>query len=214
MFAFVKRALSCLFVSVVLLSACAPKAPVIRNQPNPVTLRIKKTFHADTSFSPQEREDITKAIDILNRQANGFILVDVVFDLNWDSGAIEDLEDMEKNADQIVKMPHDSQLVLKMDVRNDPGVHTLGYCKVTWGQPWIPVKVYIIYDRLTNRKAFVHVVLHEILHAVQVHHVNDADAIMFHSTNQNDPVMCMNMSDMTELCRVWHCDPTTLNFCD
>ena len=77
MFAFVKRAMSCLFVGTLLLSACASRDPVIHNQPERVALKMMKTYHADTGFSPQEREDILRAAETINHQANGFVYINV-----------------------------------------------------------------------------------------------------------------------------------------
>lgn len=214
MFAFVKRAMSCLFAGTLLLSACASRDPVIHNQPERVALKMMKTYHADTGFSPQEREDILRAAETINHQANGFVYINVVFDLNWETGTIEELDNMEKNANQILKVPHDASIVVSMDQRGAANTVTLGYCKVVWGQPWIPVKIYIIYDRLISRDSYVHVVMHEMLHGIQMHHISDEDAVMFWRTNQGDPSLCMNMADMSELCRAWGCNPTSLNFCD
>lgn len=208
-----RRAVSALFLGAVLLTACASSAPSIHVQERRVSLRVSKTYHADMAFNQMEREQIIRAINKLNDQANGFVFVSVIFDLNWDSGTIDHLEFMEKNADQIVKIHSSAPIVSEMDKGKTEGT-TIGYCKVDFKNPNVPTKIYIIYDRIHTKDSYMHVVLHEILHSIRLHHVDDKKAILNWSVNSARTSVCMNMNDMKELCRVYRCDPTALNYCD
>lgn len=212
---FLKRFFSCVFVGFLLVSSCA-------REHRPTTLYInpplqasvyKKTFHADTAFLPWERAEIDRAARRLNLQANGIVTVEIVYDLNWETGPVTDLDTFEHTSDQIVKIHSSTPLVKAMDSRIVKDTITVGYCKVNFDDPTVPTKVYLIHDRL-NGNIYMHVALHEMLHALWMHHVPDEYAVMYWKTEGPAPAECMNTTDMKEFCRVFKCDPRSLNFCD
>lgn len=209
-----KRLFSFLFVVFIFLSACSRGPQQIFPKHPLVTQKVTKVFHGDTAFTLEEREDIQRGVDIINFQANGLMSVTVIFDLNWDSGTIESLNVMEKTSDQIVKISKEAPLVVVMDTQSPKGSFAIGYCKVDFDRPWMKTKVYIIWDRIFGRDSFVQVVMHEILHAFRLHHVSDRSALMHWSTNQKAPTLCLNESDMKELCRIYNCNPSHLNMCE
>lgn len=211
---FFRNLASGVFVAFIMLSACssAPSVKFPRDLAFPV--HVSKVFHADTSFNESERGVLNAVIAQINTQTNGVANLEIQFDLDWKEGPVEDLENMERNANQIVKIGSGAPIVSLMDNASSSHAVTLGYCKVNFDVPRALTKVYIIYDRINNTSALFHVAMHEILHSLRMKHVKDSNSIMFSTTAQQNVSLCMNYTDMKEFCRVNRCNADLLGYCE
>ncbi len=74
-------------------------------------------------------------------------------------------------------------------------------------------KVYLIIDRLPTALALHHVVMHELLHAAGMEHVEVKGSIMTAASNMDHPPLCMSDADRAEFCHVAGCRVEQLNRC-
>lgn len=212
MFNWVKTLFSVAVVAIALLPACTSTLKVVEHPAKVLTV-VRRTVHADTVFNTWERAAIADAVGRLNLQTNGLIELSVVYDLDWENGSVSDIVRLE-GYHQLVRIKSDAPIVGKMDGDRKDGLMTQGYCKVDFEFLLNPTKIYIIYDRLTySSEMYVHVVFHEFLHSFGMQHVTDSASVMYFKSSHT-PQLCMNMTDAKELCRVYHCEPTDLNYCE
>jgi hypothetical protein len=194
------------------LSGCGHSQKIVEH-PTRVQTVLKRTVHADTAFTPWEREAIADAVQKLNYQTNGLIEITIVYDLDWDNGPVSEIARME-SYHQMVRIKSDAPRVDRMDGDRKDGLYTQGFCVVDFEMLVNPTKVFLIWDRLIfSKEMYTHVALHELLHSVGMKHVDDEMAVMYYKSKR-PPQLCMNMTDAKELCRTYRCDPRELNYCE
>jgi hypothetical protein len=158
-------------------------------------------IHADVSFTERERGFILEATTRMYEQTRGFVDVNVVFDLNFD-----DMDSLRQHAkDNIMtRIDHTG-----LDKEDDPEGVIIGYCSVDFNDLSFnnPTRIALVYDRLPTEDSWIHVAMHEMLHALRQQHVAEPKSILFKSTPVwTNIVTCLTASDMEEICEVHGCD--------
>lgn len=167
-------------------------------------------FHADTAFKPDERKWIDIATNNIREQSSGLLAAEVVYDLNFDS-----MLTIQEHAehDMLLRAPENASYVTYEDTNTShlmgvvAGADLANYSMVT------PKQVFLVADRLKTPDIFVHVCMHELLHAFGLRHVDDSDSVMAGMTVGLHPTTCISEVDAEELCRVNWCTIDQLNYC-
>lgn len=115
----------------------------------------------DSTFTTRERAIILTAADYLER--SGGLRYRITFDLEPDAAALE--------VNRIWRPALDSAVVTTLDARFG---RVLG--ATVEGHPF---RMWLLPERTPGTYTFLHVVEHELLHAVGCHHVADEQAIMY-----------------------------------
>lgn len=206
-----RRAAAVLLAVAIGIAGCGPTTAR-----KPISMGIRNNalrtmvYHADTAFKPEERRWISFATDNIREQTAGLLQVIVVYDLNFDS--VLSLTEHARD-DMLVRAPADAPYVLYEDTATSrlmgvvAGVDLDNYSMVT------PKQVFLVADRFKNSDVFIHVAMHEMLHAFGLRHVTDPDSIMYAMTVGSHPTLCMAEADAVELCRVNWCEADQLNYC-
>ena len=197
-------------IVLILVMSCGTshvRRPVSVGMHNP-TLRTM-VLHADVTFKPEERKWIGIAANNIAEQSAGTLEVLVDYDLRFNNISI--LEN--GSQDFLVRAPADAPYVTYEDSNTSrllgvvAGVDLDNYSTVG------PKRIYLVADRLWTTTVFIHVAMHEMLHALGLRHVDDPDAVMFFQVQNSFPSTCLSKADAEELCRVNWCLPDTLNWC-
>lgn len=183
---------------------CSAKTePKVRLMPAVIT-----SFHADITFSPLERGLIDVAVSNLNQQTNGLLVYSVTYDLDMLS---EQSQEEHAGDDVVLRTAVSSPLVQKMD--EITGGQLLGLCYHD-DERGGAITVFLVPERLKGQRMFVSVTMHEFLHADNIQHTpEDVRSVMYPHTSEGTPPTCINATDSKEICRVWSCNPETLNYC-
>lgn len=185
------------------LTACGTVLP--QSRVTHVVPRVRMDIHADTSFTSRERILINEASTRMFSQTNGFVGVDVVFDLDFNSN--ESLRD------------HVAQNIMVRVDQTAEGLEksTLGYCYTNYKDLDFnnPIKIALVYDRLPTDEAWIHVAMHEMLHAIRAQHISEPQSILYKTTPTVGPniVTCLTHEDMVEICTVHGCDLAAMKPC-
>ena len=173
-----------LVILLVILLGCRGQTPVTLVPPRSLII------HADTEFTPTEREIIHRATDTLMSEVG--MRVDVRYDLDF--GKVEHLARFQ-NVTQLMRIARDAQLTRDMDSR---------YRGIVFG--WSvyanPPRVYVAADVLNGGEVlYLHVVIHELLHAVGCDHVSDPNAVLYWQTDLKHQAVKLTEADRLELAR-------------
>lgn len=79
-----------------------------------------------------------------------------------------------------------------------------------------PSATFLVIDRLVATDFLQHVTMHELLHAVGLWDLKDANSVMSGSlcdARGCSPLLCLTDADADEACRVWRCNPSELHVC-
>lgn len=189
-------------LSLIVITTCCTTRPTDFPAPHSPPAAIM-TFDGDVDFIPLERSYIQEALDNLDQQTNGFIRVSVHYDLNF----LDDTSLAQSNGqDLLVKIDTEARPV---QVFNAEHCCLLGLTTV---QPRSPDNrtVYLVHDQLYKtgtdkgsiHDVWVSVVMHEVLHALGLQHVDDHKAVMAPSL-YGGPVVELDRNDYLELHRVY-----------
>jgi len=166
-----------LLIFLVFLLGCTAQKP-LRYVPRP-----ELTIHADTAFTPEEREVIQSASMELVSQIG--VRVDVIYDL--------DLRKPERTF-RLVRVLSVNPATAEMDKFFQAEVYG-------WTHPFIVPRAYIVVDRLESEGFARHVVLHELLHVLGCQHVDDPSAVLYGITNRQHMAVVLTEADRAELLR-------------
>lgn len=186
----------------VLCSACATAPP-----PRTVHIipQVKMQIYADTSFTDSERIAINEAVQNLYEQTSSFVDIKISYELDFHS-----MDSLREHSRHNILVRVDSSA---KDLGND----TIGYCIVNFRDLDFsnPTKIALVHDRLPLREAWIHVAMHEILHAIRLQHIPEDRTIMYRTTPVagNGIITCLTSYDMRELCEVHGCDLRAMKPC-
>lgn len=165
-----------------LLPACAAPAPL---PPSPTLHRLSVEVHADAEFTIREQAIIRTAADYLERAAG--LHYRITFDL--EPNAIALLEN------QIWRPSLDAVVVTTLDATHNGTLYGATMQEV-------PFRMWLLPARTPNTYTFLHVVEHELLHAVGCQHVSDTSAIMYEYTRPGVyEALRLSESDYREISR-------------
>lgn len=201
---------SSIIIAAFCVSSCA--LTHVRQHP-PVThhpVRVL-TLHGDTGFTGLEQAWIDDAVKDINRQTSGLVMVSVDYDLDFDdTGSIVRL----RTADMLIRAPDTADYVKVEDTNDSLLLGTVRGISMSAYDPEASKRVFIVADRLTDHDTFVHVVQHEVYHALGLGHVSRSDAVMSGHVAPLMPRTCITVEDAQELCRVITCDVDDVSYCD
>jgi len=157
----------------------------------PMNLR----FHVDRRIVGEQRAWLEEARVTLEEDTHGVLRV--FYDYDFDS-----TEPMVKlDGWQIVYISRETPVVGYFDDLHKTTV--LGECD------WENRHVYLVQERLTSRERFIHVVMHELLHSVGVHHIKNSRAIMAPIAISQLPLH-MTSEDLDAFCQTVGCSMNEL----
>lgn len=168
-------------------------------------------LHGDEAFEMLERQWIDEAADRIRSQTSGLLIARVRFDLSFNDPAAFARESFST----LVRAEPDAPYIVALDKGHE---ETLGVVfGVDPNNPnaidlTAPRRVYLVPERLRTHDRFVHVAMHELLHAFGLHHVQDGAALMAPVMVRNPP-LCLHLPDVVELCRVHGCDVKRTGWC-
>lgn len=197
------KIVSWLVLALCLLTACS-STPA--KHPSHYTSQVRMTIHADTSFTPHERELIMTAVETMRDQTFDFVEITMIFDLDFDS-----MDSLKQNKN--------SNTLVRLLSSNAKGIenNTLGYCTTNFDDLDFvhTARAALIYDRLPGDKVWIHVAMHEMLHMIRLQHIPAPQTIMYATTPVvgNDIITCMTPQDMQELCLTHGCNPAVTKPC-
>lgn len=198
--------------AIALLLCLTAACSVITKPPRVVHVvpQISMTIHADTAFTLHERALIVLAAQRMKEQTNDFVNVDVLFDLDFDS-----MESLKEHSKHNIMTRIDSSAP---GLEDSPMAKTIGYCIVNFNDLDFnnPIKIALVHDRLITDDAWVHVAMHEMLHALRQQHIAEPKSIMYKSTPVagSTIVTCLVRKDMEEICEVHGCDDAAMKPCE
>jgi hypothetical protein len=169
------------------------------------------SLHADTGFTPAERGWVAMAVKNINEQSAGVLGVTVTYDIDFYSN---ESFVSHRGDDMLVRAPVDAPYVKYEDIHGGGVTSGVTSVDLTRFSSSVPKHVFLVADRLEAPDAFVHVAMHEILHACGLSHVDDPDAIMSEQYAGTPASVCLGWRDVEELCRVVGCEPRTLSWCE
>jgi hypothetical protein len=139
------------------------------------------SVHADTEFTLYERHVIAEAVRQLQTQAG--ITINVTYDLDY-----EKLERLVQFADKktLTRVSETAPIVGDIDARVRGKVY---------GWTILDRKIWLVWDRMYSEQHMLHVVCHELLHALGVEHVSDPRAIMYEITNEQHLSITLTEAD-------------------
>lgn len=195
--------LTLLALSLACVTAPPPKAPVATMGPCTVSLH----FHGDIEFTPSERLDIESSMKAWKTATDGAACLSVVWDLNFDS--MESVSAHEEDH-VILKVNSMVSIVQSLDELADGAV--LGFVFPPGGvKTHKPVRLFLVYDRLTNRMGEVS--MHELGHTMGMQHTKDPWSVMYFASTPESP-KCLTRPDMAEFCRVNECNGHSVKVCE
>lgn len=155
--------LAALFVAPVAIAA--PKKPDI----TVVHKEVDLVFHADTDFTPAQRDAITKASEEWRKLSNGRVRIVVLYDLDFNSmSSLREHKDKKHNV--MIAIPSAAPLVQEVDEQAAERAH-VPTAQVQVQAFTIPpgrapiVAMWIVTDRV-RPESFRQIVQHEMGHAV------------------------------------------------
>lgn len=199
---------------VVCCISCTPTYVMVQiKRAEPTTTKVVKIFHADKNqFNVSERGLINDAIAKINDQTNGLAKIGVIYDLDW-SAPTANADYV--HLDQILSHYSFSSAVAKQDKDMPLGNVVLGWADVDFNNPKYVTRVNLVVDRLRTDEQYRHVVMHEILHALRLHHTPGKKiSVMYWQTTGPEPTTCMSFFDAQELCRVYNCKVEEISYCE
>lgn len=129
----------------------------------------------------------------LEQDTHGRLKIEYRYDLDFDGK----IQRFDVNEWYLVDLPENSGITEHFDDKHKSKI--LGECDSLYHV------VYLITERVTTHDRFVHVAMHETLHAVGLDHLKDApEAIMFPYTKSVLPLR-LHEADLEEFCRVLRC---------
>lgn len=168
-------------------------------------------LHADTAFTLSERNMLSEVVEGIYVQTAGLLRPQLVYDLDFDS-----MSSLKTHLDDnlLMRAPSSADYIVASDkvTALTLGLTDVDLKDIDWTQP---VKVFLVIDRLSNPIRFKRVAMHELLHAFRLSHVTIGDAVMSpkNGSGFTDPVACINSEDADEICRIYRCDTSRLNYC-
>ncbi len=149
-------------------------------------------FHVDRRIVGERRAWLEEARVTLEEDTRGILRV--FYDYDFDS--LEPIQ-ADDGRWRILHLSEDTTPVQSFDAEHKSMV--LGECD--YGDR----RIYLVRERLVTRTRFIHVAMHEILHAVGVQHVTgDAHAIMAPIAFSRLPLH-MSSSDLDAFCQTIRC---------
>lgn len=190
------------------VSLCLLVALVSCTKPAPhVSHRAYFQVHADTRFTPAERESVIAAVRALDEQMVGLISIDVVFDAEfdfadeWPPGAI------------VIKRAYAQDAEIKACDKAHPQ-GCFGQCD---GLAFTknPAHISIVAERIAHKPQLMQcTVMHELLHAFGCQHDGeDVHNVIGDHVNVDTMPIVMTCADDKELCSKVGCNASLLPGC-
>jgi Matrixin len=192
--------------------AASPPAPTSHHRsPLPAAILVD----ADVAFVPAEREMILDAAARLYRQTNGNLIVAVRFGLDWRT----DENVPRPGESSLVRVSHDMPVVRDWESGHPANGYLMGLTLPEGTNSTI----LLVADRIESEgirfggvaPTFVSTVMHELLHAFGLSHVNDHVSVMGQGyENWTVAATCLHKADVEEICRVYDCNAIVpLHYC-
>ena len=144
------------------------------------------SVHADTEFTPYERQLIDEAIRDLRVQSG--INVSIHYDLDYSNLEVVNALAGEK---KLTRVGSSSVAVVDMDK----------YFNHVYAWTTFKRNIWLVWDRMWGRRLMKHVVMHELVHALGVDHVDDPEAVMYWQTDAHHMAVELNESDRAAIRR-------------
>ncbi len=181
------------FVASALLSACTLRhraiAPVVDLAAGWRPAIVRRAFTADSAFTPDEVAMLYAAADRLQEQTEGRISILLYFD-EGDAGRSR---------------------IHRRTVADPEAVSArafFGGSVYAWTSQLEGVN--LIAGLLTTRELWLHVTMHELLHAIGVRHVDDPQAIMGRNVTEYGTSTNLHQADMFAIASAVGCAPWVL----
>jgi len=166
-----------LFSSLVLALGCVPPPPAVE-PPTPHTARI---LVAENRFAPAEFLGLVTAAERLRVATGGRVDLEIVPGASWGQIRRHDLGDPQ------------------VDWADDH------FHATVYGWTDADLDIHLVPGRLPTSRAFVHTAMHELLHAIGVHHTSgNARAIMAPSSDASDAPLVITAEDRIAIAEALH----------
>lgn len=196
-----------LFGVLLALTCCARPAPRTADSEVHAPARTLE-MHGDTDFTGPEREALLGSVRDLEAQTAGYLRIVLTFDLDFRD---QDAVIRAWKAWSLVRVDSSNDVVKQLDARCD--CSHLGFtAQETPAHRASERQMVLVVDRLPSMQKFLHVGMHELLHAAGLDHVTDPRALMFAQSLETHTT-CMHKADTVEFCRVVGCRAQDLKSC-
>lgn len=182
-----------------LTTCCAAHVSLQPPAPYPHPTQVMY-FLGDVDFTPQERHWIEDALTLLAAQTHGYVAITVDWSLNF-----EDIDSLNQaiGRDKLIRVDKSAPPVVEFNAEH---CCLLGLTRWPVETDDLSTDVFLVFDQIESdddpRALFVHVTMHELLHALGLGHVNDPSALMYRSTTFGTP-SAFTCADYREASRAW-----------
>lgn len=168
-------------------------------------------FHADTSFTPSERESLALAAEMWRIQTDGLADIHLLFQVNCNDD--QSLE-LHKEANLLCRFESTEDYIVEHDAQGQGDL--LGQVAPSGGihNPWRkPLRMLLVVDRLDTRDRFASVAIHEFGHVLGLPHTSAVQAVMFPMYIKHEH-SCLKQPDLQAFCQVNDCGTHKMHPCE